>query len=83
MPGTLRPDELLERTGIFVPEDGPYETLGGFMMLKLGRIGEPHDKVQVENTTLEILRMDGRRIDQILVRAAEPEPTDEGREDTK
>lgn len=83
VPGTLRPDELLERTGIFVPEDGPYETLGGFMMLKLGRIGEPHDKVQVENTTLEILRMDGRRIDQILVRAAEPEPTDEGREDTK
>lgn len=83
VPGTLRPDELLERTGIFVPEDGPYETLGGFMMLKLGRIGEPHDKVQVENTTLEILRMDGRRIDQILVRAAEPEPTDEGREATK
>nr|MDK8533176.1 hemolysin family protein [Gleimia europaea] len=83
VPGTLRPDELLERTGIFVPEDAPYETLGGFMMLKLGRIGEPHDKVQVENTTLEILRMDGRRIDQILVRAAEPEPTDEGREATK
>ena len=52
-------------------------------MLKLGRIGEPHDKVQVENTTLEILRMDGRRIDQILVRAAEPEPTDEGKEAAK
>ena len=83
VPGTLRPDELLERTGIFVPEDGPYETLGGFMMLKLGRIGEPHDKVQVENTTLEILRMDGRRIDQILVRAAEPVHADEGKEDAE
>lgn len=83
VPGTLRPDELLERTGIFVPEDGPYETLGGFMMLKLGRIGEPHDKVQVENTTLEILRMDGRRIDQILVRAVEPEHADEGKEDAE
>ncbi|WP_232219344.1 hemolysin family protein [Actinomyces sp. S4-C9] len=83
VPGTLRPDELLERTGIFVPEDGPYETLGGFMMFKLGRIGELHDKVQVENTTLEILRMDERRIDQILVRAAEPEQADEGQEATK
>lgn len=83
VPGTLRPDELLERTGIFVPEDGPYETLGGFMMLKLGRIGEPHDKVQVDNTTLEILRMDGRRIDQILVRAAEPVHADEGKEDAE
>ncbi|MDU4831765.1 MAG: hemolysin family protein [Actinomyces sp.] len=83
VPGTLRPDELLERTGIFVPEDGPYETLGGFMMLKLGRIGEPHDKVQVENTTLEILRMDGRRIDQILVRAVEPVHADEGKEDAE
>ena len=83
VPGTLRPDELLERTGIFVPEDCPYETLGGFMMLKLGRIGEPHDKVQVENTTLEILRMDGRRIDQILVRAVEPVHADEGKEDAE
>lgn len=37
IPGTLRPDELASRTGVKVPE-GPYETMGGFMMNALGRI---------------------------------------------
>ena len=37
-PGVLRPDELAEITGLTVPEDGPYETLGGLVMATLGRI---------------------------------------------
>ena len=37
-PGMLRPDELLERAGVRVPEDGPYETVGGFIMSQLGRL---------------------------------------------
>ncbi len=35
-PGILRPDELLERTDVNVPEDGPYETVAGWMMSELG-----------------------------------------------
>ncbi len=37
-PGILRPDELLERTGVAVPEDGPYETVAGWLMSELGRL---------------------------------------------
>ena len=38
LPGVLRPDELAEVTGLHVPADGPYETLGGLLMSELGRI---------------------------------------------
>lgn len=73
VPGTLRPDELEERTGIFVPEEGPYETLGGYMMFKLGRIGRLGDVVSENGVTLKVSLMDGRRIDQIIVDGPEPE----------
>ena len=35
--GVLREDELAELTGFRLPE-GPYETLAGFLMARLGRI---------------------------------------------
>ena len=44
-PGILRPDELLERTGIRVPENGDYETVGGFVMTELGRLPVVGDEV--------------------------------------
>ncbi|MDO5720889.1 MAG: hemolysin family protein [Actinomycetaceae bacterium] len=68
VPGTLRPDELLERTRIRVPEVGPFETLGGLIMFELGRMPEPNDRIVVDNVELSVYRLDGRRIDQIIVR---------------
>src|SRR5690554_6599898 len=47
-PGLLRPDELLERADVVVPEDGPYETVGGFIMSELGRLPVVGDVVQVD-----------------------------------
>ena len=35
--GVLREDELAEQTGFRLPE-GPYETLAGFLMARLGHI---------------------------------------------
>src|SRR6185312_8358896 len=34
-PGALRPDELQERADVSVPEDGPYETVAGWLMSEL------------------------------------------------
>lgn len=68
VPGTLRPDELLERTAIRVPEDGPFETLGGLIMFKLGRMPVLGDRITIDGVELEVSLLDGRRIDQITVR---------------
>ncbi|RWZ46410.1 HlyC/CorC family transporter [Labedella phragmitis] len=64
-PGSLRPDELLERTGVKVPEEGPFETVGGFIMSELGRLPVSGDEVEIESGTLRVERLDGRRIDRV------------------
>jgi CBS domain containing-hemolysin-like protein len=64
-PGSLRPDELFERANIQVPEDGPYETVAGFVMSELGRLPRIDDTVSVDGGIFKVMRMDGRRIDRI------------------
>jgi CBS domain containing-hemolysin-like protein len=64
-PAALRPDELAERANVVVPEDGPYETVAGWMMAELGRIAEVGDTIEVDAGVFRVERMDGRRIDRI------------------
>jgi CBS domain containing-hemolysin-like protein len=64
-PGILRPDELLERTNVNVPEDGPYETVAGWLMSELGRLPAVGDTVTVNGGEFRIERLDGRRIDRV------------------
>jgi CBS domain containing-hemolysin-like protein len=64
-PGILRPDELLERADVVVPDDGPYETVGGFIMSELGRLPLVGDVVPIEGGEFRVERMDGRRIDRV------------------
>ena len=63
-PGMTRPDELAEMA-IKVPDDGAYETVGGFLMSELGRIPLRGDEVRIENGVLKVERMDGRRVDRV------------------
>ncbi len=64
-PGSLRPDELLERTSVVVPEQGPYETVAGFVMSELGRLPVTGDRVPVSGGFLTVERLEGRRIDRL------------------
>ncbi|MGG7307378.1 hemolysin family protein [Curtobacterium sp. AB451] len=64
-PGLLRPDELEDRAGVTVPEDGPYETVGGFIMSTLGRLPVVGDEVRLDDGVFRVERLDGRRIDRI------------------
>ncbi|WP_382310428.1 hemolysin family protein [Herbiconiux sp. UC225_62] len=64
-PGMLRPDELADQAGIRVPEDGPYETVAGFVMSELGRLPVVGDTVSLPEGALRVERLDGRRIDRL------------------
>ncbi|WP_375404886.1 hemolysin family protein [uncultured Amnibacterium sp.] len=68
-PGILRPDELRRQAGLRVPESGLYETVAGFVVSELGRLPRVGDSVRTEQGTLEVLRLDGRRIDRLRFRA--------------
>lgn len=73
LPGVLRPDELTETTGLKVPDDGPYETLGGLVMARLGRIPAEGDSLDVDGVLLQVERMDGRRVERLRVVALDDE----------
>lgn len=75
-PGMLRPDELLERTGIHVPEDGPYETVAGFVMSELGRLPVVGDTVLTVDGELKVERLDRRRIDRLRFTPVAGAPAD-------
>lgn len=77
-PGMLRPDELLERTGIIVPEHGPYETVAGFVMSELGRVPVVGDTVLIDGGELKVERLDGRRIDRLRFTPEEVSDDDNG-----
>ncbi len=78
-PGILRPDELLERTGVAVPEEGPYETVAGWLMSELGRLPAVGDTLQKEAGIFRIERLDGRRIDRVRYT---PNPVESGLTET-
>ncbi len=76
-PAELRPDELRDRTGVNVPEGEVYDTIGGFLMSRLERIPAVDDEVEIDEGTLRVVRMDGRRVDRVEF-IAHPVTIDEG-----
>jgi len=48
-------------------EAGAYHTLGGFVMARLGRIPRTADSFEWGGMRFEVIDMDGRRIDKVLV----------------
>jgi CBS domain containing-hemolysin-like protein len=71
-PALMRPDEVgAQIPSLKVPEDGSYDTVGGYVMAVLGRVAEVGDCVEAEGGTLVVERMDGRRVDRIKFIPAE------------
>jgi putative hemolysin len=71
--GKLNLDEVAEVSGLDLPE-GPYATLGGFIMAELGRMAKTGDVVEHEGLRFTVVRVDGRRVARVRVT---PRPADE------
>lgn len=57
-------------------ESGDFETLGGFLMASLGRIPDVGDTFDWDDRRFEVVDMDGRRIDRVLVSGKAASTTD-------
>jgi len=66
--GTVSPDELADLSGLVLP-DGPYETVAGFVLARLGRIPVAGAEVRYDSWTLRVAEMDDRRIASLQVMA--------------
>ncbi len=67
--------ELFDLEELPGEEEHYYQTLGGFVMTMLGRIPSPSDNFEWGDLRIEVLDMDGNRIDKLLV-ARGPEAGD-------
>lgn len=57
-----------------IPDDerGEYTTLAGLLLARLQAIPRPGDAIHIEGFFLEVVDMDGRRIDKVLVQKQAP-----------
>jgi CBS domain containing-hemolysin-like protein len=62
---SLRPDELLDRTGIAVPDGEDYDTVAGFVTDQLDRIPELGDEVAIDGGTLRVERVAGTHVERL------------------
>lgn len=67
--GMVAIDQVRDLTGLaaLVDEEADYHTLGGFMMARINRVPAVGDRVMVENFRFEVVDMDGRRVDKVLI----------------
>lgn len=71
--GLISLDDLLEQTGVEVPE-GPYETLSGYVMHVLGRIPEINDVIHLDAARMTVLSMEGKRVGTLLLSRLNEQP---------
>jgi CBS domain containing-hemolysin-like protein len=64
--GLLHRHEVEDLIGFEWPE-GRYETLGGFLISRLGRFPQIGETIRVGEVSFEVLAMDGHRVDQLRV----------------
>src|SRR2546430_707138 len=67
VPGTMRPDEVEDATGLELPE-GEYETIAGYILEKLGRLARRGDQLKVDGWTLRVANVGRRRILSVDIR---------------
>lgn len=50
-----------------MPDETDYQTLGGFVIYKLGRVPQAADRFEWQGLRFEVIDMDGHRVDKVLV----------------
>lgn len=59
-------EDLEDATGAELADED-YDTVGGFIMARLGRIPRVGDRLEVPGYQFRVMAMDGRRVDRVLV----------------
>ena len=81
--GSVPIDDLAQRLGLERASIAPgaYTTLGGLVMSQLGHVPRVGERLTLAGFTFEVVDMDGRRVDRVLVTPPAP-PRDAGPADS-
>jgi len=73
--GSLSVFDVNDSLNLNLPEDQGFDTLAGFIMYKLGRLPNEGEELQQPEWTLQVLRVEDRRIDRVKITLhAKPTP---------
>jgi len=70
--GSVPADELAERLGFPLDEERDYQTVAGFALAALEHIPVTGEAFEAHGWRFEVVDMDGRKIDRLLVQPAAP-----------
>ncbi|CAM3086977.1 putative hemolysin [Paracoccus aminovorans] len=65
--GWMPVDEFADRLGVPLPEDHDYSTAAGLVLELAGQLPQAGDRVDWQGWRIEVVDLDGRRIDKLLV----------------
>lgn len=74
--GLLNIEDFSDESGVALP-DGPYETVAGFVVHRLGRLPQIGDEADYDGHTLRVIELDGRRAARIEVSISREANADE------
>ena len=74
VPGSMPVDEFAERLGVPIPKDPQYETVAGFVLAELNHLPVAGESFSREPWRFEVVDLDARRIDKLLVSKAQARP---------
>ncbi|HEV7436315.1 MAG TPA: hemolysin family protein [Pseudorhizobium sp.] len=72
--GWMPIDEFTHEMGLRIDEDPDYETVAGFVLDEIKRLPELGERFERQGWLFEVVDLDGRRIDKLLVRRVEETP---------
>lgn len=64
--GLANRDDFRDETGLLLP-DGPFDTVGGFIATRLGRLPVEGDAVSLHGRRITVTELDGRRVAHVFV----------------
>ncbi len=71
--GAMSMDALADRLGIKLPDDRDYATVAGHALGQLRHLPEEGESFEDQDWVFEIIDMDGRKIDKLIIRASDPD----------
>jgi CBS domain containing-hemolysin-like protein len=63
--GRVHIDEINERLGLHLPEDGDFDTIGGLVFSDLGHIPTPGEQVQFGDVRVSVVEATSRRVERV------------------
>jgi putative hemolysin len=69
--GSFAADALAERLDLILPEDRDYATAAGFVLAAMRRLPNVGESFEEQGWRFEVVDMDGRKIDKLLVSSAQ------------